>query len=1494
MGAFVHVKGGAGRRVVLGAFLMVAALVGGLVLTPIIAPSAVAASPPTTGSIVVNESFAGATLTDTAWTGLGSTCLTGAPAGSTPSPTINNCGSSQKGPVPTIGTTPGYLQLTDATGYTSGTLLYNRAIPASSGVSVEFEQYQYGGTGADGIGFFLVDGATNLTHGGANGGSLGYAQRYSLDGIPGGYIGVGLDVFGNFYNDGEGRGTSCPADQRSPSTFTGASAPNVVTLRGPGSGLNGYCYQASTTDPASNPYKPTSTLPGKLRAPSGTTDPTVAKRLINVQVTPAPNPRVIVQIDFETGNGWQEVLNQPAPANTPNTYKFGFAGSTGGVTDVHLLRNVVVRTVEPLAHLQIAKQVDRTGAALPAVITAGTQIPYQYVVTNAGHEIVTALAVVDDKVAAVTCDATTLPPAPDPAASTVCHGTYTVTSADVAAGLVTNSAQATALSPFSETITSNSDSITVPLVSQLTLTKAVTTAAPYVVGQQVAYSYTVTNAGGSTVSNIAVADNRAAGAKVICDTTNLDHGEVAHCMLTTTLLASSLSPDGSLLNTALASGVTPLGQSVTSNSAQASIQVGTDVRVTKTVNVASPLVGQQVRFTVTGTNIGPAVATGVVINDLLPTGLDLVSATSSPGATYDSATGNWTIPTLSAGAPATLTVVATVNTARVLTNAATLVALQQPDTNPANNTASVTLNPIVPTTDVAVNIFVDSPSIRVGGSANFTISATNNGPQPATGVTIMDSLPSRLQFVSTTGAYSAATGTWTVGDLAVGQTVSVNVEVVATAVGSLQNTVGIATVSPQDVNQSNDVDTALLTVTAPIADLQIVKSIVSDTEDVHVGDFVTYSATVTNAGPDVVPDAVATETLISGLAFQSGDLTASNPSQGTVDLTDLTWSIGSLARGESATLAIRAEVLTAGTKLSVSTVSSATVDDPEQSNNTDVASFSTGPAQLDLEVTKTRNGPAEVTVGQSVSFTVEVTNNGPADATDVALFDPLPPGLIDASFAPSEGSFDPATGIWSLATLPSGQTETLRLTATAVQPHMITNTVTVQSLNESDTEQANNSASASVDVVVRADLAIALSVTPTVVQPDDIVRYTLTVTNNGPNTAENVQAVDPVNDEAILTGFTTSQGSFDEPNHLWNIGTLTSGQTATMTVDRQMTRTGTFLNTMVISQSSVPDPDPTNNQTYITVEVPAADLSVAVSVDDNSPQVGQQVTFTISASNLGLESTTTAVVTSLLPAGLSYLSSDASAGSYDEATGIWTIGTLDADAPAELTITAEVTAAGSLVNLASITSTSPFDPDLANNEAQVTVEVPAADLSVAVSVDDNSPQVRQQVTLTISASNLGPDSTTTAVVTSLLPAGLSYLSSDASAGSYDEATGIWTIGTLDANAPAETLTITAEVTAAGSVVNLASISSTSPFDPDQSNNSASVDFEVADGGTSPGGLLPSTGAPALAPLAGGGSSSAGLLPSTGAPSPAPLLAVAILLALGIGTLLIGRRRSNLG
>ncbi|WP_133884432.1 hypothetical protein [Glycomyces sp. NRRL B-16210] len=275
-------------------------------------------------------------------------CLTGAsdPVG------INgfgSCADQAEGDVPESGKVPGYLQLTDASTINTGAAILNQALPNEGGIEVTFAQYQYGGTGADGISFFLVDGETDLTEAGAFGGSLGYAQHGDLPGVDGAYLGLGLDAWGNFSADTEGRGNGCPEEYRAPEQLQVPfnRAPDNVVLRGPGQGTEGYCLLASTaTDEvvgtAGDGELYGSPLAASLRA--DTLDE--SKRKVKLKVTEGTHPKVTVDIDFLDGDGWHRVLETEMPFEAPDTFKIGFAASTGGATDVHLIRHLRVETFE--------------------------------------------------------------------------------------------------------------------------------------------------------------------------------------------------------------------------------------------------------------------------------------------------------------------------------------------------------------------------------------------------------------------------------------------------------------------------------------------------------------------------------------------------------------------------------------------------------------------------------------------------------------------------------------------------------------------------------------------------------------------------------------------------------------------------------------------------------------------------------------------------------------------------------------------------------------------------------------------------------------------------------------------------------------------------------------------------------------------------------------------------------------------------------------------
>ncbi|WP_406013846.1 hypothetical protein OG520_18040 [Streptomyces sp. NBC_00984] len=565
----------------------------GLVAAGLGLPGQTAAAQPV-GVPLVDETFTGADAV-AGFEAFGPACLTGAPEAPAPGPgthPLTGCPAGATGPVPPNNAAPhGYLRLTDASNDRSAAVLYNHALPANQGLVTRFDQWQYGGTTnppADGISFFLIDGAASLTSPGAFGGSLGYAQKLPdddpnetfLPGVNRGYVGVGLDVLGNYFGDWEHRGNGCATRSPAGTSFRiPAPGANMVTLRGPGDGTEGYCFLDATTSNFSTTGPWPSTLPGQLQGPTTSVPPDStpqeaeallepSRRTVTVEVSPSPNPVITVSIDFHDGNGTQQVLSTPAPQPVPDTYKFGFAASTGLFTDVHLIRNLSVHPAAALPQLNLVKQVSRN-PPLPTPLTPGTKVPYEYVVTNSGGVPLTNVTVTDDRVTGIICPKTTLAVGE----TMTCTGSYTVTQADGTAGSVTNTAAAHGQADGTP-VQSPPDDVTLEVRSGpgVRLEKSADDTRVYQVGDEVTYTYTVTNTGPEELTGLSVADDRVTG--VTCDSTTLapagQSGDSTTCTGTYRVTAAD-AKRGEVVNRAVA---TAENGTVRSNQDQARITVG--------------------------------------------------------------------------------------------------------------------------------------------------------------------------------------------------------------------------------------------------------------------------------------------------------------------------------------------------------------------------------------------------------------------------------------------------------------------------------------------------------------------------------------------------------------------------------------------------------------------------------------------------------------------------------------------------------------------------------------------------------------------------------------------------------------------------------------------------------------------------------------------------------------------------------------------------------
>jgi hypothetical protein len=236
----------------------------------------------------------------------------------------------------------GALRLTSAANDQAAFVLYNQKFDATKGVNITFDLFAYGGvpfeTGeqpGDGISFFLVDGDTTtaITPGGF-GGSLGYATKsvaqngtVSDAGLTNAYLGVGFDEFGNF-SDSADIGTASGG-------AAGGRTIDSIAVRGSGNGLTGYNYLGGSGS---------LTAQGGIDTPGATTR-TAARRTVEIDVDALGV--VDVSIDLNNDGDFDDTNEQfdnvaTGTGTRPTNYKFGFAASTGGSTNIHEVRNLAI------------------------------------------------------------------------------------------------------------------------------------------------------------------------------------------------------------------------------------------------------------------------------------------------------------------------------------------------------------------------------------------------------------------------------------------------------------------------------------------------------------------------------------------------------------------------------------------------------------------------------------------------------------------------------------------------------------------------------------------------------------------------------------------------------------------------------------------------------------------------------------------------------------------------------------------------------------------------------------------------------------------------------------------------------------------------------------------------------------------------------------------------------------------------------------------------
>ncbi|KAF2507285.1 DUF11 domain-containing protein, partial [Flavobacterium arcticum] len=759
--------------------------------------------------------------------------------------------------------------------------------------------------------------------------------------------------------------------------------------------------------------------------------------------------------------------------------------------------------------------------------------------------------------------------------------------------------------------------------------------------------------------------------------------------------------------------------------------------------------GQTLTFSVMVTNNGPDPAQNVNVSYDIPTGIVITPGINrfwweGNGTAGTNIALNNTIPLLGVNETVTYT-----------------INIKIPGSFGNNNTLPEVEVTYDTQSDIEVMYSDNQENYTPGEQLVYTVSVVNNGPEVASTINVFNAIPAGITSFSWTGSNSTS-GTDvdlsdTIQNLPIGQVVTytITLDVPVSYTGDLTNELNV-TGSFIDATPScapcSDVDSP------PVANVVVVHT--NNQQYYAPGAQSVYTLTVTNVGPQVANNIIVNNIVPAGF-ISSYSWSGDNGTSGTSDLSDV---INTLGVNETVTYTISFDVAAnfPGDLVSEAVVTTGSTDpDPSCSQCVDIDTSATS---SDIETIVT-NGQGTYVEGSNTIYTVTVTNNGPAVADNVTVDVAIPSGIVAFSWVGDNGSSGTDVDLQDLiATMAVNESVVYTITLGVPTP-FFNPSITVQSSVSSDTADTNpyNNQYSDVDFSpgTEADLVVTNTDSQTTYTAGTEVIYIMTVTNDGPATAQDINVVYDIPNGITEYSWIASNGPDGDNVPLdLNVPTLNAGESIIYSITLVVPESfsGDLVTEATVTSDNDPDTSCTDCIDIDTQEL-LADIVVVNTNNQDVYTEGATSIYTVTVTNNGPTEAHNVVVQNAIPVGISSFSWTGSNGSsgtdtaLDDTIPVLAVGetvtyTINLDVPVGYT--------DALSSETTVTSDT-TDPDTTCDECidtDYSTNINADLLITKTLASGTTYTAGTNAVYTITVTNQGPGAATNVTVQDIVPAGL--------------------------------------------------------------------------------------------------------------------------------------------